>query len=240
MRLALPILLILAAQAGTAAGASFLFEVRQITADNPPFSRNVYGCVPACTVEDFAAVTAPAGFEKASAKLFLPTEATANLPTPPDGVAAGLDLIPGIPGNDFVFIAQLLSATIIGFDPTFGAFALASVERDTRFRYAAGEVVHEAIDTDGNHYVLQAIALDLLDVYDPTVVDGLAEIPLPAGWSYTSSVLTQDLVADSGGLATVFAQGQLASWQQFTVVPEPGTMVLIAGSLIALASRRRP
>lgn len=234
MRLALAALLILLSLPGTAAASSLLFEVREFTADNPPFSRNVYGCVPACTLEDFAAVTAPDGFEKATAKLFMPTEVTANLPTPPDGVAAGLDLIPGIPGNDFVFIAQLLSATIVGFDATFGAFALVSVERDTRFRYAAGEVVHEAIDTDGNHYVLQAIAPDLLDVYDPTELDGLAGISLPPGWNYTSSVLAEDLVLDSGGLATVFAQGQLASWQKITVVPEPGTMVLVGGSLIAL------
>jgi hypothetical protein len=52
-------------------------------------------------------------------------------------------------------------------------------------------------------------------------------------------VLAQDLIVDSEGLATVFAQGQLASWQRLTVVPEPGTMTLVAGSLIALASRRR-
>ncbi len=199
---------------GQAADAAYLLEVRELTAENPPFSRNVYVCKPECTLEQFEAVTPPQGFEKAPAKLFLPTEVTANLPTAPPGVAQSLDLIPEVPGDDFVFVAQLVSAIVVGNDPTFGIFAVASIARDTRYRFAAGEVVHIVTDTQGDRYVLQAIAVSLLDQYDPAVVGGLAGTPLPDGWTYSSELLSTDLVAESGGLATVFAQGQYATWQR--------------------------
>lgn len=121
-----------------------------------------YACVSFCTVSDFQGVAGPSGFEKAPAQLFLFSVATANLPTAPPGVASALGLIPGLPGDDFIFVAQLLSARPIAIHPSFGFFALASVKRDTRFRYAAGEAVHGLTDTAGNRRVLQSLPVDLL------------------------------------------------------------------------------
>ena len=40
-------------------------------------------------------------WEKADPKLLL-SEATAILPTPPEGVPASIDLVPGIPGDDHI------------------------------------------------------------------------------------------------------------------------------------------
>jgi hypothetical protein len=220
--LAMATLLGLAALLPPAASAaeSLLFEVRELTNVNPPFSRNVYAC-PLCTEEQFALVVAPSGFEKAPGKLFLPSFATANLPTPPPGVAPGLDLVPDIPGDDFIFIAQVLTAQPVGFDPVFGFLAVASVQRDTLFRYDAGEVVHEVSDTQGNTFQLFSFGLDLLDSIDVSQVGALAGLPYPPGWTYSSHVLGEDRWVSSEGLAGVFAQGQQASWQRL----EPGFSV---------------
>lgn len=209
--------MILAGQATVASATNYLLEVREITALNPPFSRNVYVAKPECTVEQFEAIVPPANFEKAPAKVLLP-EVTAILPTPPDGVAEYLDLIPEVAGNDFVFVAQLETATVLGSDPVFGIFVRATVRRDTSFRFPAGQVVHIVTDPAGDRYVLQAFAVSMLGQYDPAVVDGLAGSPLPSGWTYASELLTEDLVANSEGLATVFAQGQYATWQR---LPRP-------------------
>lgn len=233
------VLVLAVLSAGEARAAGFLFEVRQLTAVAPPFSRNIYLC-PLCTEADFATVVAPAGFEKAPGKVFLPTEATANLPVPPPGVAPSLDLVAAIPGDDFTFIAELLTAEILGFHGTFGALARAQVERDTVFRYAAGEVVHYVTDTEGYDYVLQAFAISLLPSFDLEVVGGLAALGgLPAGWTYSSEQLTEELVVASNGLASVFAQGQLATWQRIASIPEPGTVLLLGSGVLALALRRR-
>jgi len=222
--------------AGPAAATSYILEVREPTGANP-FARYVYACIPGCTPADFATVTAPAGFEKASAKLSIPSSISATLPTIP-GVAPSLDLVASLPGDDFNLVAELLGISIVEFNPTFGAFALAQVQRDTVFTYDAGSVVHEVIDTDDNVYILFSFDLDQLATIDPGQVDSLSGLDVPTGWSYRSRSLSEALVVESGGLANVFAQGSTNAWQRYAVVPEPGTASLFVLGLGLLASRR--
>lgn len=229
--------LAMAAAAAPAGATSLLFESREITTDAPPFSRNVYRC-PACTVADWDDVVLPgANWEKASPKLFLP-DASVVPPTPPASVPASLDLIPSLPGDDHEFVARLLDGTLLQIDPTFGFLALAHVERDTVFTYAAGQVVHEVTDTAGQRYILFSFDLDASQTWDVTQLDGIAGyLSLPSGWSYSSRVTTHDESYASGGVATVFAMGGMASFQ---LVPEPATGLLVMGGMALLARRRRP
>jgi hypothetical protein len=234
---ALSLSLLLAAAAAPAGATTLLFESREITTDAPPFSRNVYRC-PTCSVADWDDVVLPgANWEKASPKLFLP-DAVAVLPTPPAGVPATLDLIPTLPGDDHEFVARVLDGTLLQLDPTFGFLGLAHVERDTVFTYAAGEVIHEVTDDAGQRYVLFSFDLDASQTWDVTQVDGIAGyLSLPAGWSYSSRVASHDESYASGGVATVFAMGGMASFQ---LVPEPATGLLVMGGMALLARRRRP
>jgi hypothetical protein len=223
--------------AAPAAAQEYVLEVRELTGENF-FARHVYLCAE-CTPEQFAGVVPPPGFEKAPAKLFMPAEGTGTPAVPPPGVPAALDLTLDVPGAEFDYIARVLDGALLGFAPGIGPLATAQVERFIQFRYAAGDVVHELTDTSGDRWILFSFALELLPSYDVDALGGLAGLPVPAGWTYSSRVLDEELVIDSGGLATIFAQGLYNSYQRYTPVPEAGTLALLAPALAGLALRAR-
>lgn len=226
-----------------AAAQQYILEVQQPTGENP-FTRHVYVCG-TCGLDQFADVAAPPGFVKAQSKLFLADASSAVFPTAPPGVAQSLDLVLDIPGDDFGYIARVTGGELLGIVPGFGPLATSSVERQVRFRYDAGGVVHELADPDGFRWILFAFDLQLMDDFDVEQIGSLATLPIPAGWSYESRVLEQDLFIDSQGLARVLAQGQLNNWQRYdpAQVPEPATAALHGAALATLAlvgCRSRP
>jgi hypothetical protein len=90
--------------------------------------------------------------------------------------------------------------------PDQSPFVERVIARDTIFRFRAGSQVYELTSPTGKRYVMQSYSQKL----DPTqTIDTLAALgsvlQLPAGWAFTSEVLTADLdvLSDSAGLATV-------------------------------------
>jgi hypothetical protein len=207
-----------------------VLEVFELTGENP-FARNIYFC-PECTPAQFEQIDVPPGFETSSSSRVNIVEAEVLSLTVPPGAAPSLDLSPDIPGDDFFYVARLLDASVLGFDPVSGPSILAQVERDTVFTYEAGTRIHEATDPQGNVYILFGI--------DPTQPDALAGVPLPAGWSVSDRVLGSELSVASGGVATVFSPGSGTNFQQVAVVPEPSTALLLGSGLAAITSRCRP
>ncbi|MEE8166002.1 MAG: PEP-CTERM sorting domain-containing protein [Myxococcota bacterium] len=74
--------------------------------------------------------------------------------------------------------------------------------------------------------------------YDLTVLDSLSGLDLPDGWTHRSRVLTEEFVLDSEGLAAVFAQGNVATYQHYTPVPEPGSLLLVSFGFGLLSAGR--
>jgi hypothetical protein len=189
-----------------------ILEMQQETGENP-FARIVYGCRD-CTPEQVAAIAVPDGWTKPAPMQVVPAQTSLVTPDVPE-VAQAMDFVPEIPGDEFVLFARVEHGQLLGVG-TDGPMALVEVERTTTFTYPAGSRIHEVVDTDGATYVMFGIAVALVDDgIDIGDADALAGLGLPDGWSYSSRVLTDDLVVDSGGLAHVFSKPNHTYWQRY-------------------------
>lgn len=89
------------------------------------------------------------------------------------------------------------------------------VERETNWVYFAGNMVYELISPDGDVYRMQA-ASRIVDT-DLTIdkLEHLGDrLELPEGWSYRVSILEEDSVLDSNGMATIVQDEFLNTYQK--------------------------
>jgi hypothetical protein len=212
-----------------AAGASsaqegFNNELRELTGTPASFSANVYTC-PECTFEQFLATPLPGpNWDKtasdANARLVLANEGTNIPPVPPPGTPASLDLVPEIEGDDYFMIAIVLGSSFLGFGEQ-GPMALALVARGTTLTFPAGSVIHRLTSTPfGIDYILITMSASRTATFDPFVVDGLAGMSVPPGWTYSSEVTTEDLVIPTPfGIASIFTTPGYWTWQALFPVP---------------------
>lgn len=218
-------------------------EYRKFTPVNEPISRRVYICDTAIAgnCEDSAAwntLVAEEGWEVAPARVRLFDSGTNDLPTPPEGVPGVIDFN----GYQLQYGADVTEAALVGFGPN-GPLAVAQVERATVLTWNAGKVMHEVIDDSGNKYVLFTAMVQVAQAVDLTLEGALAEIVLPAGWSYSSRTLSEDLhvsTAGSNGIATVFST-PATSWQLYSTaeVPLPAAAWLFGSALLGLGLNKR-
>jgi len=195
----------------------FTLKVLKRTDENF-FSNLAYECNE-CTFEQFEALTLQRGWRKSPKQIIIPDgELLSHLSF--EDVSSTLDLIPEIPGDEFKLIAKTLEGNIV--DISFsGIMVETKVMRNTILRYPAGSRVHELIDKDGNIYVLFAYEVDSAD-FDRSFfekIDVLSNYPHPKGWSYSSSILNEDLILNSKGIANVLAiQSKISSvWEKRTI-----------------------
>jgi hypothetical protein len=106
--------------------------------------------------------------------------------------------------------------------------------------YRAGKVLHKVASPDGVEYVLWSMAEARTALFDPFVVNGLAEMSLPPGWTYSSEVASEDLIVSTpGGVSSVFSVRDYWNFQEIIVVPEPSVGLLVALGLAGLVCSRR-
>lgn len=189
----------------TSAGieSSFTLKLLRNTGENP-FAQLAYEC-DECSFAQHAAVEPQPGWTKSPAQVILPIGELHSTPST-DGLPSSVDLIPEIPGDDFRVIAKTTDGRIVEAGAN-GIVAVVQVVRDTSFLFPAETRVHELTDPEGNVFVLFAYEVESADFTSPVFqdADALAGHPRPAGWTYSTRILGEDLRMNPGGVATVLA-----------------------------------
>lgn len=189
-------------------------EMRQFT---PPFpSRNVYGCERQdpllggqllCTREQFEAIVTPPGWEKNAPNRILSLQNNIEL-FELDGVPSTVDFIDEIPGNEWQLIARVESVSLASGAP------VAQVRRNTVFTFPACNRIHTLTDPDGKLFFMFAVIDDLiiagLDIHSEYA---FIDRQWPEGWTHDSFVPDEDIIVDSGGVATVYNHQGESTWQ---------------------------
>lgn len=193
--------------------SSFTLKLLRNTGENP-FAVLAYECQ-ACSFAQHAAIEPPPGWTKAPAQVILPIAELGSRPSF-EGVPSSMDFVSEIPGDDFTLIARTLDGRIVEIGEN-GIMAAVRVMRDTSFLFPAGTRVHELTDPEGNIFVLFAYQVESEDFTSPNFQDANALVndPQPAGWTYSTRILEDDLRMDPGGVATVLAirAGVESTWE---------------------------
>ena len=98
----------------------------------------------------------------------------------------------------------------LGKRPATGAYTERHVNRGAVFFWDAGKPVYELVNPDGLAYVMQAYCVGV----DPALTEGrlttLGErLALPAGWSYRTRILEEELVVDTTASVATVLQDEL-------------------------------
>ncbi len=107
-------------------------------------------------------------------------------------------------------MTRRIAVVDLGEDPIPVPYTRRQVNRGAVFFFDAGKPVHELVDPDGLAYVMQAYCLGV----DPTLTqDDLAalggRLDLPAGWSYRTRVLDEELIVDTSATIATVLQDEL-------------------------------
>lgn len=107
-------------------------------------------------------------------------------------------------------LMRRIATVELGDNPGTVPYTVRHVNRGAVFFFDAGKPVHELVDPDGTAYVLQAYCVGV----DPTLteadLDGLGErLDLPAGWTYRTRILDEELVVDTTETVATVLQDEL-------------------------------
>jgi hypothetical protein len=103
-------------------------------------------------------------------------------------------LVAGEQTVDFLLIARMLSMVPLTdtSDTATSSWMQGEIERKTTQTFFADNVIQELVGEDGSRYVLAAAFGDSTEQYNVNEIGGLADLPLPPGYTYESRVLTED------------------------------------------------
>ncbi len=74
------------------------------------------------------------------------------------------------------------------------------VNRGATFFWDAGSKIWELVNPEGKAYVMQALCIGVDPSISLDTLDGLgSKLSLPAGWTYRSRILYEELIADNNG-----------------------------------------
>ncbi len=101
-------------------------------------------------------------------------------------------------------------ATIdLGAGLAAGPYTIRKVDRGAVFFFDAGKPVYELVDPDGTAYVMQALCIGVDPTMSEATLPSLGErLQLPAGWTYRTRILDEELVIDTTGSPATVLQDE--------------------------------
>ncbi len=98
----------------------------------------------------------------------------------------------------------------LGSNPAQVPYTVREVDRRVTMFFDAGSVVYELIDPQGLPYVMQAYCTGVDASLNQASLSGLRErLALPAGWSFRSRVLHEELIVDTSQTVARVLQDEL-------------------------------
>jgi len=122
-----------------------------------------------------------------------------------DGLGAKTETIEPVMKEFGGILMRRIAVVDLGTDPRQVPYTQRHVDRGAVFFFDAGKRVYELVTPDSTNYVMQAYCVSV----DPSLTEeGLAtlgtRLDLPAGWTYRTRILDEELVVDtSDHVATV-------------------------------------
>ncbi len=199
---------------------AFTHKMMKQTGENP-FASLAYECTE-CTFEQWESIVVPEGWSKGPAQVSLFSAQESEMRSYPSvaGHPDTVDFLEEVPGNEYRVIAVTLDGRLVEMGPN-GIVVEVQVQRDTRLVFTTGMRVHELTDPDGSVFVLfvHHIDTDSWQDVDFQLADALDYFTAPAGWTYSTRILDEELVLDSAnsdGVVSVLAiNGAITSaWEK--------------------------
>jgi hypothetical protein len=98
----------------------------------------------------------------------------------------------------------------LGDDPSAQPYVERHVNRGAIFFFDAGSTVHELVNPDGLAYVMQAYCVGVDPTLTADALPALGErLALPAGWSFRTRVLDEELIVDTSATVATVLQDEL-------------------------------
>lgn len=127
-----------------------------------------------------------------------------------DGFGTKVEIVEPVLREFNGLLTRRIAVVDLGTTPATERYRGIKVNRGAVFFFDTGKPVYELVDPDGEAYVMQAYCIGV----DPTLTQ--ADLPtlgerldLPAGWTYRTRVLEEELVIDTTASVATVLQDEL-------------------------------
>jgi hypothetical protein len=127
-----------------------------------------------------------------------------------DGLGTKVAIVEPVMREFNGLMMRRIATVDLGDTPSTVPYQERFVNRGAVFFFDAGPVVYELINAEGKAYVMQAYCIGV----DPTLTqanlgDLAGRLTLPAGWTFRSRILDEEMVVDTTDHAATVVQDEL-------------------------------
>ena len=127
-----------------------------------------------------------------------------------DGFGTKVEIVEPVLREFNGLLTRRIAVVDLGTTPATERYRGISVNRGAVFFFDAGKPVYELVDPDGVAYVMQAYCIGVDPSLTAADLPNLGErLDLPAGWTYRTRILDEELVIDTTASVATVLQDEL-------------------------------